>query len=157
MHPDTGRPYEWPEESLAEIDIGRLPAITEAQARAFAEEAYALLPGSSRPARLAGGDAHRARETAGGDLRGAPAAIEAALAFIPNTDLDYDSWIRIGLALKGALGDEGEHLFAEWSAQSEKNVPETTARSWIGLQPRSIGAAPSTTTPWRMAGRPTQS
>ena len=54
IHPDTGRPYEWPEESLAEIDIGRLPAITEAQARAFAEEAYALLPETLRPARLAG-------------------------------------------------------------------------------------------------------
>ena len=35
IHPDTGRPYEWPEESLAEIDIGRLPAIDEARARAL--------------------------------------------------------------------------------------------------------------------------
>ena len=61
IHPDTGRPYEWPEESLADIDIGRLPAITEAQARAFAEEAYALLPENLRPARLGGGDAGATR------------------------------------------------------------------------------------------------
>ena len=50
VHPDTGRPYEWPEDSLAEIDIGALPAITESQARAFAEEAYALVPETLRPA-----------------------------------------------------------------------------------------------------------
>ena len=135
IHPDTGRPYEWPEESLAEIDIGRLPAITEAQARAFAEEAYALLPENLRPARLAGGDASRARATAAGDLRGTADAVTAALAFIPNADLDYDSWMRIGMALKGALGDDGESLFSIWSAQSAKDVPDFTAKAWAGFQP----------------------
>ncbi len=56
VHPDTGRPYEWPEESLADIDISGLPAIGEEAARAFAEAAYALVPEPLRPARLAGGD-----------------------------------------------------------------------------------------------------
>jgi hypothetical protein len=139
IHPDTGRPYEWPEESLADIDIGGLPAITEAQARAFAEEAYALLPENLRPARLGGGDLV-AREPSAGDLRGTAEAVSAALAFIPNADLDYDSWMRIGMALKGALGDDGEALFADWSAQSAKDVPETTAKAWASFQPRSIGA-----------------
>jgi Bifunctional DNA primase/polymerase, N-terminal len=100
IHPDTDRPYEWPEESLAEIDIGRLPVISENQARAFAEEAYALLPESLRPARLGGGDAGRVTLPLG-ELRGTPPAIAAALGFIPNADLDYDSWMRIGMALKG--------------------------------------------------------
>ena len=44
IHPGTGRPYDWPEERLADLDIGSLPAIDEAQARAFLEEAIALLP-----------------------------------------------------------------------------------------------------------------
>ncbi|MDG4574458.1 MAG: PriCT-2 domain-containing protein [Defluviicoccus sp.] len=139
IHPDTGRPYEWPEESLADIDIGRLPLISEAQARAFAEEAYALLPETLRPARLGGGNVP-AHPAAPGDLRGTTEAVSAALAFIPNADLDYESWMRIGMALKGALGDEAESLFAVWSAQSAKDVPDYTAKAWASFQPRSIGA-----------------
>ncbi|MFZ1413259.1 MAG: DUF3987 domain-containing protein [Defluviicoccus sp.] len=139
IHPDTGRAYEWPEESLADIDIGRLPAISQAQARAFAEEAYTLLPESLRPARLGGGNIP-AHPAAPGDLRGTTEAITAALAFIPNADLDYDSWMRIGMALKGALGDEAESLFVAWSAQSAKDVPDYTAKTWASFQPRSIGA-----------------
>src|SRR5512134_3800575 len=139
IHPETGRPYEWPEDSLAEIDIGALPAINESQARAFAEEAYALVPETLRPARLAGGDA-QAHPAPLGDLRGTPQAIEAALAFIPNADLDYDSWMRIGMALKGALGPDGESLFRLWSAQSAKNVPEFTDKAWESFRPTAIGA-----------------
>ncbi|MDG4601418.1 MAG: DUF3987 domain-containing protein [Defluviicoccus sp.] len=139
LHPDTGRPYEWPEESLADIDMGRLPAISQEKARAFADEAYALLPESLRPSRL--GDANvPAHPSAPGDLRGTPEAVSAALAFIPNADLDYDSWMRIGMALKGALGDEAESLFVAWSAQSAKDVPDYTAKTWASFQPRSIGA-----------------
>ncbi len=140
IHPDTGRPYEWPEESLADIDIGGLPLVSEAQARSFVDEAYMLLPEGLRPARLGGGDAPPARTMAVGDLRGTAEAVSAALAFIPNADLDYDSWMRIGMALKGGLGDDGEALFADWSAQSAKDDPETTAKAWASFQPRSIGA-----------------
>lgn len=138
LHPDTGRPYEWPEESLADIDIGRLPSIGEAQARAFADEAYALLPDDLRPARLSGGEG--SRPAASNALEGTPAAIEAALAFIPNADLDYDSWMRIGMAIKGALGDTGSALFTAWSARSAKNVPETTDKAWASFRPTAIGA-----------------
>ena len=89
-----------------------------------------------------------------GDQRGTADAVRAALAFIPNADLDYDSWVRIGLALKGALGDAGSRLFAAWSAQSAKDDPAFTAKTWAGFQPRSSAPAPSTTSPWRTAGSP---
>lgn len=139
IHPDTGRPYEWPEESLADIDIGRLPVITATRARAFVDEAYMLVPETLRPARLGSGDLGAPPPSAG-DLRGTAEAVGHALAFIPNADLDYDSWMRIGMALKGALGADGEALFAAWSAQSAKDVPDYTAKAWAGFQPRSIGA-----------------
>ncbi|HYN39458.1 MAG TPA: PriCT-2 domain-containing protein, partial [Rhodospirillales bacterium] len=138
VHPDTGRPYEWPEDSLADIDVSGLPAIRESQARAFAEDAYQLVPEPLRPARLAYGD--DASRPLSADLRGTRDAVAAALAHIPNADLDYDSWVRIGLALKGALGDDGAGLFANWSAESAKNVPEFTAKTWNGFHPTSIGA-----------------
>jgi hypothetical protein len=137
MHPGTGRPYDWPEEGLADLDIGSLPAIDEEQVRAFLDEAIVLLPQALRPASLA--------EPSGAPRgahaqQGTPEAVQAALAFIPNADLDYDSWVRIGLALKGALGDAGAELFAAWSAQSAKDVPAFTAKIWAGFRPTSIGA-----------------
>lgn len=137
QHPETGRPYEWPEASLADLDIDKLPAIDEATARAFLDEAVALLPEALRPARLAAdaGDSRPAHAQAG-----TLPAIRAALAFLPNAELDYDSWVRIGLALKGALGDAGEELFASWSAQAAKNDAAFTAKTWAGFKPNSIGA-----------------
>jgi hypothetical protein len=140
IHPDTGRPYQWPEESLADLDMMDLPEVTEDQARAFAEEAYAMVPEHLRPARLARSETHRCTEVGPAELHGTPEAIAAALRHIPNDDLDYDSWVRIGMALKGALGDEGQSLFADWSAQSAKNVVETTAKAWESFRPTSIGA-----------------
>ena len=43
IHPDTGAPYAWPEEGLADIDITNLQEITSEAAFAFLDEAYALL------------------------------------------------------------------------------------------------------------------
>jgi hypothetical protein len=138
IHPDTGRPYDWPEDSLADIDIEALPAIDETVVRVFLDEALALVPEHLKPVRLVAGrigDVHRSHSQAG-----TLAAIREALAWIPNADLDYDSWVRIGLALKGALGDAGGDLFAAWSAQSGKDDPAFTAKTWAGLKAERIGA-----------------
>jgi hypothetical protein len=135
VHPTTGRPYDWPEDNLADLDLGSLPAIEEAQSRAFLDEAIALLPEQLQPARLPAGEAR-----AGHAQQSTPEAVCAALAWIPNADLDYDSWVRIGMAIKGAIGDAGADLFAAWSAQSAKNDPAVTARTWAGFKPKSIGA-----------------
>mgnify|MGYP003602701482 CR=1 FL=1 len=137
VHPTTNRPYDWPEESLADLDLARLSAITEEQARAFLDEAVALLPQALRSATLA--EPAKAPRPAHAQ-QGTPEAVEAALAFIPNADLDYDSWVRIGLAIKGAIGDGGASLFAAWSAQSAKDVPAATAKAWASFRPNSIGA-----------------
>lgn len=138
IHPDTGEPYSWPEEGLADIDIASLPEIDEAMAHAFLEEASALLPEGMRHVTLAGGGP--AAIAPAHAQAGTMPAIRAALAFIPNAELDYDSWVRIGLALKGALGDAGEELFASWSAQAAKNDYAFTARSWASFKPNTIGA-----------------
>ena len=95
------------------------------------------MPEQLRPARLA------AAPSAGGAAHaqtGTLAAIREALAWIPNPDLDYDSWVRVGLALKGALGDAGGDLFAGWSAQSGKDDAAFTAKIWAGLKADRIGA-----------------
>src|SRR5262249_13750842 len=126
-----------PEEGLADLDIGSLPAIDEEQARAFLDGAIVLLPLTLGSATLAAPVGPR---RCGHAQQGTHEAVQAALAFIPNADLDYGSWVRIGLALKGALGDAGADLFAAWSAQSAKDEPEFTAKMWAGFRPTSIGA-----------------
>jgi primase-like protein/bifunctional DNA primase/polymerase-like protein/uncharacterized protein DUF3987 len=138
VHPDTGAPYIWPEEGLADLDIDSLPEITEAQALAFLDAAMALIPERLRPVRLETGASDK--PAAGLAQEGTILAIKSALAWLPNADLDYDSWMRIGMALKGALGEAGADLFASWSAQAGKNDPAFTDKSWAGFNPTRIGA-----------------
>jgi hypothetical protein len=118
-----------------------VPADPErAPIRAFLDEALALIPAELRPGRLPAAARPEAAMIAPGDPRGTAEAIADALRFIPNDDLDYDSWVRIGMALKGAIGDDGWDLFAAWSASSAKDVPEFTAKTWASLKPQRIGA-----------------
>ena len=140
IHPDTGQPYHWPVETLADMRADELPAITEAQAREFAKEAYLMIPADQRPKSIVVGLSVPPESANLPEQRGTPEAVTEALGFILNADLDYDSWVRIGMAIKGALGDEGWPLFEGWSAASGKNDVKTTAKSWRSFAPQRIGA-----------------
>lgn len=140
VHPETGQPYDWPVSTLADLTPDELPAITEAQAREFAKEAYLLIPLDQRPKSLSVGPRSTGECANLPEQRGTFEAVEDALAHIVNADLAYDSWVRIGMAIKGALGDEGWPLFEDWSATSQKNDSKTTARSWRSFAPQRIGA-----------------
>ncbi len=139
IHPDTGAPYAWPEEGLADIDITDLPEITAEAAVAFLDEAYALLPENLRQRGLAS-NAPASDIARSHSQIGTLPAIESALAWLPNAELDYDSWMRVGMALKGALGEVGAEIFADWSAQATKDVPATTIKAWASFKPDRIGA-----------------
>lgn len=140
IHPETGEPYHWPVSTLADLELDELPAITEAQARAFAKEAFLRIPHDQRPKTLGLQAEPLPGLAAPPEQRGTPDAVQAALAYIVNDDLDYDSWVRVGMALKGALGQAGGPLFEAWSATSQKNDPATTAQSWQSFRPERIGA-----------------
>ncbi len=140
IHPDTGQPYHWPVSTLAELSLEELPAITEAQAREFAREAYLMIPPEQRPKTIATGLRASGDCASLPEQRGTLEAVTDALTFIDNADLHYDSWVRIGMAIKGALGDEGWPLFESWSASSAKNQPNTTRQSWRSFAPQRIGA-----------------
>ena len=140
IHPDTGEPYRWPVEDLSEIELASLPTVTEESCRRFLDAAIRLVPPELRQSQL-GPDRHAEYYYApGGDLRGTLPAVGAALSFIANDDLPYDDWIRIGMALKGGLGEAGWPLFQAWSGGSSKDKPETTAKAWRSLKPNRIGA-----------------
>ena len=140
IHPDTGKPYDWPDHTLADLKLDELPVITQEKAREFAQAAYALVPQDSRPKTLGVGLQSPSAAVTPADKRGTQDAIAAALAHIVNADLDYDSWVRVGMAIKGALGAPGWPLFEKWSASSRKNDEKTTAKSWQSFSPQRIGA-----------------
>ena len=143
IHPGTGQPYAWPEDSLLDVPLAQLPVIDEAAAMAWLDRAYALIPPEQRPRSLhlpSSDSAWRGPS----DPRGTLDAVKAALAYLPNEDLDGASWITMGNAIKAALGEEGLDLWLDWSKSSGKSgtsgKSDTAERRWSKFRPHSIGA-----------------
>jgi hypothetical protein len=145
-HP-LGHSYAWLGDSPSDTDISTLPVVTEAQVRACMDRLLNELPKSVR---IAGPDNAGTLKPDADSVAATTSAlgptarfeaVEAAMSWIPNPDAHYDTWVKIGLALKAAVGRDGAKLFEEWSAQSSKNDPETTAKTWAKLKPNGkIGA-----------------
>ena len=133
IHPDTKAPYRWPECSPLDVPLHELPVVDRDGCAAFVAAAEDYL-------RKAGGQTaverreieRQGRRAAGLKRREAPPRelVEDAVAHIPNDDLPYDEWIRVGLSLYAALGADGIDLWETWSARAEKNDPETTREKW---------------------------
>lgn len=68
------------------------------------------------------------------------AELAEALDAVPNGELHYDDWVRVGLALKAASGESGIGLWEHWSAKASKNDPAVTARKWATFRPSTIHA-----------------
>ncbi len=143
VHPDTGRPYEWPEDSLVELPVSRLPVVDEASCAAFLDAAWQLVPDEVRVNSILA-DAPTSTWRGPSDPKGTRDAIAAALAWLPNDDLPGNEWITVGAALKAAIGEEGRDLWLDWSRQSGKSGQsgrsDTPERRWASLRPHSVGA-----------------
>ena len=145
IHPDTKAEYAWPDRSPLDIPRADLPMVSAPQCADFIQKIEAML-------RRAGGETqaerrqveHKGRKLAGlgRDDRPSRETVAEALSHVPNADLAYDEWIRIGFALYAGLGSEGRDLWENWSAQSSKNDPPFTADKWetfAGVRSISIG------------------
>jgi Protein of unknown function (DUF3631)/Primase C terminal 2 (PriCT-2) len=69
--------------------------------------------------------------------------LKAAMAVIPNTNLDWNAWNRIGMALWVASSGQGLDAFDAWSRKSSKYDAETTKARWEhygSSPPQRIGA-----------------
>lgn len=58
--------------------------------------------------------------------------ISDMLEVIGNSDLDYEEWLRIGMAVHHATGGsaEGLKIFQKWGAKSKKHDPSDSDRRW---------------------------
>jgi hypothetical protein len=135
IHPDTKGEYLWPDRSPLEVPAADLPVVTAEQCATFVTQAETLLrgvggqtraeiKGAERAGRKAAGLSSNSQDMPDRDL------IASALDHIPNDDLPYDEWIKVGFALYAGLGPDGCGLWEAWSAQSSKNDPGATISKW---------------------------
>jgi hypothetical protein len=106
IHPDTGQAYQWlTPETLLDRSAASLPTLDAERLAALFDE-----PRCRRP---------RPRSKEPGTTSRDGGLIAEALKHIP-ADIDRQSWIRIGMALKAALGNSGFELWDGWSSTGTK-------------------------------------
>ena len=135
-HPGTRRPYQWRGTATPyTTPLEQLPTIDQDRAARLIHAASDLMDkvGMVRAA-YGGGAPKKLRE----DGTSYEAVLDAVRA-IPNADVHYDDWVRIGFAIKGALGPPGLPIFDEWSARSAKYDARKTAKAYHSFAPTQIG------------------
>ena len=140
IHPKTGQPYVWRDgrspavvgpDALAPVDATKLDAFYERLEGLLDLYGYEVVSRSMGQ----GGDGDVWQE---GLLAPSIDAIRRALAAVPN-EVDYDTWLVIGRAIKAAAGPEREgeglELFVDWSLQWPENTPEAVEGKWRSFDP----------------------
>lgn len=133
VHPGTLQPYTWsaplpPADFLHELT----PDLVE---RIFAEVAAAVALLGGEPVTKHQGGARSAGVAAGGLLAPSIEAVKAALDAVPN-DVDYDTWVKIGVAVKAATGasEDGRELWCTWSDQYTDSQGDADSK-WDSFRP----------------------
>ena len=147
LHP-SGVPLEWSPSPLDTIPRADLPAITETALDAFLAAAGAMIGAKAHDTQPEAPEAPEALHTPSPLGPSAdPLDVAAALAVIPNTGRDWDTWSRIGLATWHATGGsrEGFAAWSAWSARATDGIhdPKTCHTTWEGFDrspPGEIGA-----------------
>ncbi len=144
IHPETGKPYQWPFSAPHEVPLESLPLVTHQQVLEACEAAYKTLPPNLRRTRLQ----HtiipdKDVKTSIEGLTGTLVAVQDALKFVPNPDLSWDDWNRIGMAVYCATEGKGFIVFDQWSQASGKYNSLETRQRWDHYSkspPSKIGA-----------------
>jgi hypothetical protein len=130
IHPDTGQPYYWPIESIVDILVNDLPTVTEEQVRRAFQNTLTLFPDNAPQTRTAIGDIEP--HTTNDNLVATPEAIASAVGAIPNENLHWDDWNRVGMAIFAASSGsaEGFATFDYFSRKSPKYDRDETRHRW---------------------------
>ncbi len=120
IHPDTGKPYRWLRAfDFDMLDMGLGPIVDDA----YVGSLINYVPPAAEDA-----DPERLKP-----LGMSVEEVEAALAKVPNDDIDYDDWLNIMASVQhesaGRPMDERKRFyeaFRAWSARSAKHDDKTT-------------------------------
>ena len=154
VHPDTGTPYEWVDwlGGLEHCKAGELPVLSEGHVVELMAEVDRLVRQAGLEV-LQAGEATRMRAEPGSTALSAlvppvELSVDEVIAFLreyPNAECDYDTWMRVGMALWHQFGgsDVGLDLFNRWSSVSLKHDSQTLREKWPSFEP-SGGRQPTT-------------
>lgn len=143
IHPVTGKPYEWP---TGMLDAEDCEFITRDQVDAWLTQVQDTLECFGYECEREGSgalasDRAEINQTA---LTGDYEKIATALDFLPNTNELFpgrDDYLRVGYAVKAALGENGYPLFEKWALDWEGNASfscnelDTVRADWERMQP----------------------
>jgi len=146
-HPDTGMPYRWPNGAPGNGLIrDKLPLVRLEDIEKFLDAAETLLIDQHDFTLVTGlTEANGAGpHQSGGEPLAPTSRVAAAVRVIPNNNLDWDDWNRVGMAIWAATNGsaEGFEVFDKWSQKSSKYDGRTTSKKWSKLTkcpPDSIG------------------
>ena len=143
-HPETKQPYQWIEDSLLDIHIQDLPSVNFKQVKNIITQTEILLRSHVetkevvRPIIKASTNENK-RE---GELKD-NSLIGSAIRHIDPED--YDTWIKIGFALKKYFKDEGFEIFDNWSKYKIDGSPcpnyqnkDFNKEKWNSFNPEKI-------------------
>ncbi len=141
IHPDTKLPYKWPDDNLLDYAADELPTVDPDAITEFLAAANTVLSdcGEIKARTLfdsgANGAGNSKYDFATSPQQAEYTRILAALAYIPNDELQYDDWAVIAHAIKGALGDNipAVELFHTFSSKASKYIEAETDRMWQSI------------------------
>ena len=142
IHPNTGKSYRWPGDSLLNYTPEALTAVTPEELEQFVAACNLTLADSGELKARSQTNNNIVHLDTGkpnfefqeNDPTTSTAKLRAAMDFISNDDLHYDDWARLAHAFKAAVGPGGIDLFHEFSAKSSKYEAVETDRLWNSIE-----------------------
>lgn len=152
-HPDTGKPYHWPNEGENPIQVRAtdLPTLEASQAEELieffegiaVEKEWKLVKAAHRSSQALNADNPWAEDSSTVTID--DDELRKRLMLVPHPD-DYDDWIRIGMALYHQYDgdDEGLSMWHEWAESADNYDGDALDRRWEGFSIKEKKRAPIT-------------
>lgn len=154
-HPDTGKPYEWVDffGGINAVSAQELPQVDESQVEALMDEVARLVRATAGLEVLSEGEGTWASTdddwllNLSGPVGLALEKSVEYLGYVDNADggVDFDTWLRAGMALHHEHGDAALDAWLQWGAKSSKFDERDARRRWASFG-RTSGS--STTMRW---------
>lgn len=141
-HPDTGKPYAWPDKGQNPLDVraNDLPTITVEEIEGLLayfeevadDEKWEVKKAARARARAIDNDNPFAEDTAPVEMR--DDEIRSRLMLVPGSD-DYETWSQVGMALYHQWdgGEPGLTLWHEWSETADNYDSDALERHWTSF------------------------